>query len=115
MIAKSSKLLWKKLEWQLELWNSKLRSFLLGELKWENYLKEGSKEEQTFLQILEDLQEVNPQVVKVLTTNYENIKLYALNLIEMRKKGCTLLEIGEKYKEYEEKYCLPFKRFLQEM
>lgn len=115
MVEISEKFLWRKIEWQLELWNSKLRSFLLGEDSWENYLKNGNKEENTFIEILEQLKERNPKIAQILTTNYENTKIFALKLIEMRKKGFSLLEIGEKYKEYEEKYCMPFKKFLQEM
>lgn len=114
MVATTEKFLWRKLEWQLELWNSKLRSFLLGEDSWENYLKGGSKEENIFLEILKKLKEHNPEIAQTLTTNYENIKIFALKLIDMRKKGFSLLEISERYKEYEEKYCLPFKKFLQE-
>lgn len=102
---------WQKLKWQFEIWNSKLRSFLLGDEIFEKYLQENSKEEQVFWQIVEELQDEN--LTKKMLKHYENIKTAAMKLIEMKKKGYSFLEMGKVYKKYEEQYCLPFKQWLE--
>ncbi len=100
-----------KLTLQLDLWNSKLRSYLLGDLKYEDYLLQNSKEEQIFNDCMQKLCEEG-YCDEAIGKYYKAIKAKATELIEMKKKNTPLLEIAKVYKLYEQEYCLPLKNML---
>jgi hypothetical protein len=100
-----------KLTLQLDLWNSKLRSYLLGDLQYESYLLENSKEEQIFNEHMQKLKEEG-FYDDTIDYYYRNIKKNAEELINLKKQGKSLLEIAKNYKMYEENYCLPLKNIL---
>jgi len=100
-----------KLTLQLDLWNSKLRSYLLGNTKYEDYLLEDSKEEKVFVEYLQILREKG-FYDENFDKYYKAIKNKASELIEIKKRNSSLLEIAEIYKIYEQDYCLPMKSIL---
>ncbi len=100
-----------KLTLQLDLWNSKLRSYLLGDLKYEDYLLQNSKEEQIFNECMQKIYEEG-YFDETIDKYYRAIKAKATELIEMKKKNTPLLEIAKVYKLYEQEYCLPLKNML---
>lgn len=74
-----------KLTLQLDLWNSKLRSYLLGDLKYEDYLLQNSKEEKIFNEYMQKLFEegfYDENIEKY----YKATKNKATELIEIKKK-----------------------------
>ncbi|GAB4127218.1 MAG: hypothetical protein OHK0045_12200 [Raineya sp.] len=97
-----------KLTLQLDLWNSKLRSYLLGDLKYEDYLLENSKEEKIFADCIHKLYQEG-FYDESIDRYYQQIKQKAAELIAMKKANKGLLEIAKHYKIYEENYCIPLK------